>query len=390
MARPDLAQVFGGPPSGERETCLGFAAFFTLEHPNYAVAGWRLEYENDAGVELESRIVNVERDAAAIRQLLFDVAAKCDVPKKSTLASVLRPAFEGLQRRSDSQPKVRFVDTLGEPPRDPRVSIVVPLYGRIDLVEHQLAQFADDPEIRAADLIYVLDSPDHAAMLRPLARELSKLYRVPFRLVSLEKNVGYSGANNIGVAHARAELILLLNSDVIPDRPGWLSKMADFYQSRAKIGALGAKLIYEDGSLQHAGIYFARSEDGVEWANSHYFKGLSHELPAANRTRRVPAVTGACLMISHALYKQVGGFHSGYVQGDFEDSDLCLRLLKTGLENWYLPAVTLYHLESQSYPTPLRQAVGTYNRWLHTEIWNTEITATMRRFSELAEAGESP
>jgi GT2 family glycosyltransferase len=282
------------------------------------------------------------------------------------------------------------LDTFGEPPQSPRVSIVVPLYGRIDFVEHQLAQFADDPEIRAADLIYVLDSPDLAAALRPLARELFQLYRVPFRLLTLGRNVGYASANNIGAEHARAELILLLNSDVIPDRPGWLSKMADFYQSRAKIGALGAKLIYEDGSLQHAGMYFEPSWDGVGWMNSHYFKGLSHDLPAANLTRRVPAVTGACLMISGGLYKQIGGLRSAYVQGDCEDSDLCLKLLKSGRENWYLPAATLYHLEAQSYPTQWRQTVGVYNRWLHTEMWNAEIMTTMRRFSQLADAGESP
>jgi GT2 family glycosyltransferase len=136
-------------------------------------------------------------------------------------------------------------------------------------------------------------------------------------------------------------------------------------------------------------MYFERSADGTAWVNSHYFKGLTRELPAANRTRRVPAVTGACLMISHELYKQVGGFHSAYVQGDFEDSDLCLRLSKAGRDNWYLPAVALYHLEAQSYPTQLRQSVSAYNRWLHSEMWNVEIAATMRRFSQLAEAGES-
>jgi hypothetical protein len=67
-----------------------------------------------------------------------------------------------------------------------------------------------------------------------------------------------------------------------------------------------------------------------------------------------------------------------------------LKLLKSGRENWYLPAATLYHLEAQSYPTQWRQTVGVYNRWLHTEMWNAEIMTTMRRFSQLADAGESP
>src|SRR5206468_1553596 len=108
------------------------------------------------------------------------------------------------------------------------VSIIVPLYQRIDFLEHQLAQFVHDPDIRQAELIYVLDSPELKIGLRHSAAQLSSLYRIPFRIATLKRNVGFAGANNIGASLARGRLLLLLNSDVLPDRSGWLKTMRAF------------------------------------------------------------------------------------------------------------------------------------------------------------------
>jgi O-antigen biosynthesis protein len=176
---------------------------------------------------------------------------------------------------------------------------------------------------------------------------------------------------------ARGQLLLLLNSDVLPDRPGWLGAMARFSDSKPKIGALGPKLIYEDDSLQHAGMYFSRVSGVNEWENLHYFKGMHRSLPAANVARPLPAVTAACMMIDRSLYQDIGGLSGLYVQGDYEDSDLCLRLIGAGHENWYLPQVELYHLEGQSYPSSLRTLAGQYNRWLHSHLWGSNIEHIM-------------
>ena len=94
-------------------------------------------------------------------------------------------------------------------------------------------------------------------------------------------------------------------------------------------------------------------------------------------TRPVPAVTGACLMIDSELYKRFGGLRGIYVQGDYEDSDLCLRLIEAGYENWYLPDVELYHLEGQSYALAARQLNGRYNTWLHTRLWKKRIEPSL-------------
>jgi GT2 family glycosyltransferase len=153
--------------------------------------------------------------------------------------------------------------------------------------------------------------------------------------------------------------------------------MRSFYDATARIGALGPKMLYEDDSLQHAGMYFHRQAGSPLWENHHYFKGLHRDLPDANVTRRVPAVTGACLMVERALYEEVGGLRASFVQGGFEDSDLCLRLLGAGRENWYLHEAELYHLEDQSFPSPMRLLTVKYNMWLHTQIWDERIEKLM-------------
>jgi GT2 family glycosyltransferase len=170
---------------------------------------------------------------------------------------------------------------------------------------------------------------------------------------------------------------LLLNSDVLPDRAGWLAEMVDFIDRSPNIGAVAPKLLFEDDSIQHAGLYFERPDGEGLWSNEHYFKGLHRSLPAACTTRAVPAVTAACMLIAALVYREVGGLLGQYVQGDFEDSDLCMRLRAGGRQVWYLADVELFHLEGQSYPTPARVANGQFNRWLHTHLWNDAITALM-------------
>jgi O-antigen biosynthesis protein len=172
----------------------------------------------------------------------------------------------------------------------------------------------------------------------------------------------------------------------LPAGPGWLGKMQAFYEATPNIGALGAKLLYEDDSLQHAGLYFEVASEGPtagSWANMHYYKGLHKDLPAANVARPVPAVTAACLLIEKDLYERVGGLPDVYVQGDYEDSELCLRLLADGRENWYLPAAELYHLEGSSYSQGERGITGTYNRWLQTRRWGQAIEDLMTRHSRV-------
>jgi len=114
------------------------------------------------------------------------------------------------------------------------------------------------------------------------------------------------------------------------------------------------------------------------WTNLHYYKGLRSDFEPANVARPVPAVTGACLMIGRALWEEVDGLRPDFVQGGYEDSDLCLRLLEHGRDNWYLPGVQLHHLEDQSFPSRARLMATAYNTWLQSHLWDARITDLMQ------------
>jgi len=195
----------------------------------------------------------------------------------------------------------------------------------------------------------------------------------------MNRNGGYARACNAGARFARGAILVMLNSDVVPSAPGWLQILSRPLLERPKLGAIGPKLIFEDGSLQHAGLYFGRDQRGI-WLNHHFHKGMPRDYAPAQHAREVPGVTGACLVARRDIYESAGGYTEDYVIGDYEDSDLCLKIRRLGLQIIYEPAACLYHFErrsirrSQDY---MRGVASQYNSWLHTQRWDDEITELM-------------
>jgi GT2 family glycosyltransferase len=366
VPRSDVADFFASRGS-DPSTKYGMLCFFELESPSLRREGWILEIADQRGRAFELNAPEVIHDPVVVRNTLL-AAPPLDQPlDEDLIANHLHPAVTRAQRRAGGDPVVVSIEQFGTPPENADVSIVVPIYRRVDHVESQLAALADDPDVMASDLVYVLDSPEQAEELRLRAADLFPLYRVPLRTVVLQKNTGFAGACNAGAGIARGRLLLLLNSDVLPDRQGWLGTMRDFYDATPNIGALGPKLMYEDDSIQHAGMHYRQLPGSHLWVDAHYYKGMHRSLSAANVARRVPLVSGACLMVNRALYERLDGLPTVYVQGDYEDAEFCLRLIDEGLDNWYLPDAELYHLEGQSYAAEARRPLNRYNMWLHND-----------------------
>jgi len=387
--RPDVVQFYAGLGLG-RTRDHGFVACVELPGPSLLADGWLAELETSDGEQLEVVCPGVNRDPQAVRtSILAELGAQRSLGGELTVDHG-RPALTKLQLGTVAASRIESVDSYGESPAAPAVSIVVPLYKRLDFLEHQLLHFSADPDFAAVELIYVLDSVEQRGELAAQARALFALYELPFKVVNLSAGAGFAGANGHGIEVSRAPRLLLLNSDVIPDRPGWLSAMSEFYDATPGIGALGPKLLYEDDSLQHAGLYFYRAPGAEVWENAHCFKGLHRSFPAANVARPVPAVTAACMLIDRERYEAAGGLPLHYVQGDYEDSELCLRLAASGRSSWYLPAVELYHLEGQSYVPGLRRIPSEYNMWLHSSLWGERIEALMADFDPHSEAPLGP
>ncbi|MEO5898892.1 MAG: glycosyltransferase [Ilumatobacteraceae bacterium] len=161
--------------------------------------------------------------------------------------------------------------------------------------------------------------------------------------VAFDEPFNFSRAVNLGAAHASAANLLLLNDDVQVIAPGWLTAMLDASHG-VDVGAVGAKLLFEDGTLQHAGHTYRT-------ALGHVGFGLAGDAAGAGgiltRRRRVAGATAACLLVPFAVYDLVGGLCE-QLPGNYNDVDLCLKIRAVGLDVIYEPAAVLYHFESRS------------------------------------------
>lgn len=319
-----------------------------------------------SGVPLIKNILGMIPHPNRMQHELFDV-----------FDNALGPALEAInQKRSRFKGEVE-VRQFGEPPEAPETSIIVPLYGRCDFMRHQLAQFADDPEIKSQDLIYVVDDPRLLEEVHAVAAKYQWLFDIAFRVVWYGQNLGFAGANNIGGRYARGEKLLLLNSDAFPRHSGWLGELSNALDNLPQAGAVGPLLQFADDTVQHAGMYPRRDLMLPGFLlNTH--QGMGMPYAGGDESTEHPLLTAACLMLRTEDYNELGGFDEGYVIGDFEDSDLCLALRKLGKKLYLVPKAKLWHLERQSQTLDnvagARQLITLFNGWRYqNKIQNGEL-----------------
>ena len=299
------------------------------------------------------------------------------------MTDCIAPAVASLHRAHLATKSVEEELRFGPPSRAPTWSVVIPLYRDLEFLRFQLAAFAIDPDFREAEIIFVLDSPEDRDRLERLLRSFLFVYQLPVRVLIHSGNFGYAPAVNTGAAVASGEWVVPLNSDVVPIDACWLSRLRAASRREQRAGIAAPKLLFEDDSLQHAGLYYGQDLAG-RWLNRHFYKGYPRDFPAASIPRAVPGVTGACMLIERVLFERIGGLSEDYVIADYEDSDLCLRMLEAGRTCWYEATVELYHLERQSvakHEGYMRSVVSEYNRSLHQRRWEGLMLETMREHS---------
>ncbi len=241
------------------------------------------------------------------------------------------------------------VQQFGDAIQSPLVSLIIPIYGRYDFIQHQIAMFLTDEDMANHEIIYVLDDPKIAREFTITCHGVFNTYSMPFKTVYAGKNLGFAGANNLGVNHACGEYVLALNSDVLPSELGWLSRLVSKFNSLEDVGILGAKLLYEDNTIQHIGMEFSQDAyyPGI-WMNFHPHKGMPSQLIKTDKTVPAELVTGACMLLKKDFYQSIGGFDTRYILGDFEDSDLCLKVYQQKKKIYLDTEETLFHLERLS------------------------------------------
>ena len=326
------------------------------------------------------------RDKRATRTGILDSVGAAGMPP-DVLAQVFSPALGQVQDACNADQGVREVVDIG-PPSSRRISLIIPLYRETRFMRSQLIAFNADPFVQAhCQIVYVVDDPLIAQRVRNMLSGTPNVFSLDIRLVILERNGGYALANNFGVGQATGDVIVLMNSDVVPEVPGWLQPMTERLSTLPAHSVIGPKLLYADQSLQHAGMYFFKLPNVGYWQNMHFYKGYGRDFPPANIEREVPAVTGALMMLRREDFQSVGGFTSDYVIGDYEDSDLCLKLRTRGGTCLYMPSVALLHFERQSMPDSDVDAGSTiYNRALHSARWSEMVEALMSKVGEVHHA----
>jgi GT2 family glycosyltransferase len=174
-------------------------------------------------------------------------------------------------------------------------------------------------------------------------RELEKQPHA--RVVTWDKPFNYAAVNNFAAGHAAGELLLFLNNDVEAINPDWLEAMVKL-AVQPGVGAVGAKLLYADDTIQHAGIVVGMG--GVAGhAHLNYPRQAPGHMQRLLYTQNVAAVTAACMLMPKPVFDRIGGFDEGFVLA-FNDVDICLAVLAAGYRVVWTPDAELYHLESKT------------------------------------------
>jgi len=163
------------------------------------------------------------------------------------------------------------------------------------------------------------------------------------RIIRNKTNLSFSKANNQAAATAKGQYLLFLNND-IELLTGWCDFLVSHFENNLETGIQGAKLLYPDGSIQHAGIVYGKVADDIDM---HYHIYLTHQryAPEVNKTRAYQMVTGAMLAIRKKVFDEVNGFDENFIFG-YEDLDLCLKAAQQGYKTVYNHEVEAYHHES--------------------------------------------
>lgn len=231
--------------------------------------------------------------------------------------------------------------------RDPLVTIVIPTREREDLLKACVASLRRTVNPETVTLLIVDDhsqSADALACLEALEGDGSLTCRV-IRPPRSAGTFNYARLMNLASVHVETPLVLHLNNDVEAVSDGWVDQMAGWFVFD-DIGIVGARLLYPDGSIQHAGAIVSPAQGVLEHLHGRLLAGDPGYQWLPHRVRDVSAVTGACLMTRTDLFTNLGGFDEWNLPVQFNDIDFCLRMREAGRRVVYEPAAVLYHRTS--------------------------------------------
>ena len=322
------------------------------------VGGFREGFEGSQDYDLTLRAVEATTPARIrhIPAILYhwrvfpESAAFSTVDLPRATAAAHRALTEHFQRRGvqatvETSPSTNRFTRIryALPDPLPRVSLIVPTRDKVGLLKgcvDGLLQRTDYPDLE----VIIVDNNSEEAKTFAYFDTLKDEPRV--RVLRYEAPFNYSSINNFAVAQATGSVIGLINNDIEVIEAGWLKEMVS-HALRPEVGAVGAKLYYADGTVQHAGVI-----TGICGVAGHGHKGLARDahgyFSRAQLTQDLSCVTAACLIMRRSVFDEVGGLDEANLAVAFNDVDFCLRIRERGYLVVWTPFAELYHLESAS------------------------------------------
>lgn len=255
------------------------------------------------------------------------------------------------------------------PSTPPRVSLIIPTRNNYKFIQRCIESIIEKTIYPNYDIIIVDNGSDDVAVLDYL-NFLSTDPRI--RILKDDGPFNHSRLNNAAVKIAKGEVLGLLNDDIEVISPDWLSEMVS-HALQPKVGAVGAKLLYRNNTLQHAGTVLGMF-GLVDHACKHLPRNHTGYFGRVALVSSFSAVTAACLIIKKSLFEVVGGFDEDNLPTDFNDVDFCLRVRALGFRNVYTPFAELYHFESatRGYDKTLNTPAGKYMQAQWGEVLNAD------------------
>lgn len=245
----------------------------------------------------------------------------------------------------------------------PQFSIIIPVHNEYAYTFHCLESVLENTKDESYEIIVVNDCSEDET--RTMLQSISGIH-----VLSTERQSGFVLACNHGAAQARGEYLLFLNNDTQVTE-GWLPALQRVLSEDDRVGLVGAKLVYPDGTLQEAGGIVWR--DGSAW---NYGRGDKADKPEYNYLRPADYCSGACLAIKKVLFQKLGGFDQQYVPAYGEDMDLAFKVRAAGFKVLYQPAAEVVHFEGVSTQKSMYSGIKAYqvvNQQKFATVWQDAL-----------------
>ncbi|MEO8670433.1 MAG: glycosyltransferase [Tahibacter sp.] len=259
----------------------------------------------------------------------------------------------------------------------PRVSIVIPVFNKIDYTIACLRSLNDHADGIAIEVIVVDDASSDET-----PQSLARVEGVRYHRNA--QNLGFVGSCNAGAALATGEFVLFLNNDTVV-APGWLTALLRCFAEEPDAGLVGAKLVYPDGRLQEAGGIVFRDASG--W---NYGRFDDPGDPRYNFRREADYCSGAAILLRRALFEQLGGFDMRYAPAYYEDTDLAFAVRAAGLKVYYEPASTVIHFEGITAGTDTGSGMKRFQLVNHEKFLDKWKDVLVRQPAPIEDAADAP